>query len=180
MTTNTTVEKYAKVLGNWAKTQGPIRRPPKGDYNLELHDVTVTDGEFRYNPTPDKPDATKKVIEGVTFLWRWHMEEDPSSGQSLTFPGRFFTVPLIDDDELEALPPGQQTRVRIAWEQIKNNLVKLIGYDPDNPFEAAEGFGEHVREALKEGDPVKARVRIAYNKQRTEDFEADKVIRLIT
>lgn len=179
MAENTVVEKYGKVLGNWAKAEGPIRRPPAGEYNLELHDVTVIDGEFRYNPTPDNPDAKKKEVEAITVLFRWHLETDPSTGKPLTFPGRFYTVPLLDEDEVAALPPGQQTRIDITFQQMKNNLVKLLGYDPDDPFEAATGFGDHVRSALEEGEPVKARVRIKNQKREPDRFDVDAVVRLI-
>jgi hypothetical protein len=178
-TENTVVEDYGKVLAGWAKAEGPVRRPPVGEYNLELHDVTVEKGEFRYNPDPDNEKAKMKAVKAIVVLFRWHLDTDPSTGQSLTFPGRWYSIPLLDEDEIALLPQGQQTRIEITLQQLKNNLVKLLGYEPDDPFDAAKGFGDHVREAVEAEEPVRARVRIKNRKKEPDVFDVDAVVRLI-
>ena len=175
----TVTERFAKLLGSWKAASGPIKRPPGGEFNLSLIDITIDEGKFRYRKAKGSDDFLD--IPAAVVVFRWHMDEDPSNGKPLDFPGNFWTLPILTEDEVGNLPENQQTRIGIAMDQFKVNTVRLLGYEPEGcPFEALAGFADHVRSAAKADNPVTARVKIVYGKGDYSDkFDLEKVVRVI-
>lgn len=176
----TVVEDYGKILGAWKDAEATTPRPPAGEYNLALYGVTVKsdkDTTFRYRINKDDDDAIS--LPGICVVFQWHLDEDPITGKASTFGGRWWTIPLIDPEELAELPAKQQTRVSITMNQLKTNIVRLLGYEPDDPFEAMTGFNDHLKSARDAGEPVTARVKIKNRRDDPDKFDSDIVIRLI-
>lgn len=177
MSTSVT-ERFGVVLAQWQKASGPVQRPPGGEFTLALKDITIDEGKFRYRKVKGGDDFLE--IPAVITVFRWHMDEHPVTGKAIDFPGQYWTAPLLTEEQIEQLPAGQQTRIGISMDQFKINTVRLLGYEPDDPYEALAGFREHVVSAYEDGNPVKARVKIVYGKGEYADkFDLEKVIRLI-
>jgi len=175
-------EDYSKVLDAWKNAEAQTPRPPAGEYNLALYGVSVKqdkDTTFRYTVNKGQPDEKQISVPGICVTFQWHLDEDPVTHKPSTFGGRWWTIPLLDPNEIAELPSGQQTRVDIAWGQLKTNIIRLIGYEPEDPFEAMRGFHAHLQEMKDKGTPVMAHVRIKNRKKEPEKFDSDIVIRLI-
>jgi hypothetical protein len=174
--TNTTVEAYAALMEQWQKTEATGNwRPDPADYVLGLASVSIEDGEFEWQkPSPGSVPA--KVV-----VFRFYTEDGPN-GKPTTFPGNFWTLPLCPITDLpEGTEPGthQQARARIAFENLKNNVVRLLGYDPEDPIKALEGYAEHVKDAAAKSEMVQVRVRLRNQKNAPDRFSHEVILRVL-
>jgi hypothetical protein len=169
-------EKYAAMAQNFANSESDrIVRPDPNTYELFLTGGNVKEDDVTFY------ESDGLVIEGIAISAQWLLPEGDGEGEAeMSFPGRYWVVPLATNEEISQLPKNQKQRVDIFWPQFKSFVTGLLGYDPGAEFvEALKGCFQAANESHDKGEGMKFNVLIKNRKKDPDNFDREVILKQI-